>query len=437
MKSSPLDNLLLTLGQDLKSPTILLQIAVVLLSLAIGWALSSRFMPKLSSDEHAGWKLGWGGLARVAFPAIALVCLLVGKIFFGRAHPTAILNVALSLLTAFALVRLAVYMLRHAFPPHPLLRASERFIVFVLWFSVALYIIGLDEPVLAYLEEPVRFGTRHFSLLAVLTAMGSVIVTLIAALWLAQLTESRLMGATTLDMSLRVVLSKFSRALLLMVAVLIALSLAGIDLTVLSVFGGALGVGLGFGLQKVASNYVSGFIILLDRSIRPGDLITADNRYGTVSQLNTRYTVVKGMDGSEAIIPNDTLMTTTVINHSYTDERILIKLAVQVAYQSPLEEALSLLVAAANGEPRVLKEPAALAVVQRFAENGIDLELLFWIADPQNGDGALRSNIFLAIWRAFQERGIEIPYPQRDLRIVTVPSAWAAALGSPDTGKES
>lgn len=429
---SQFDNLVRALGQDMQGPTTLLQAAIVIASLAVGWTLSLRLNRRWAAEQKLAWKLGRGGLERVAFPLVTLFGLLIGKIFHGRTHPDAILTVAISLVTAFALVRLAVYMLRHAFPPNPLLKASERFIALLLWSSVALHITGLDRPILAYLDEPVRLGTHDFTWLAVLTGVGSVAITLVVAMWLARLVETRLMGANTLDLSLRVVLSKFSRALLLVVAVLIALSLAGIDLTVLSVFGGALGVGLGFGLQKVASNYVSGFIILLDRSIRPGDVITVDNRYGTVSQLHTRYTVVKSLDGTEAIIPNDTLMTTTVINHSYTDRRVLVNMALQVAYSSPLDDVLPMLVAAASGAPRVLKDPAPNSVIKAFGDNGIDLELSFWIADPENGQGQLKSDIFRSIWRSFQLHGIEIPYPQSELKIIKLPEGLIPATGNPE-----
>ena len=416
---SQLDDLLRALGEGRGSQAMLWQSGIIAASLALGWLISWRLKPRIVSEDVLRWKLGRGGLARVAFPLLTLVFLLIGKAVYGRGHPLAILNVAVSLVTAFALVRLALYILRHVFPPNPMLKASERFIAFILWGWMALYITGWHTLVRDFLHDELAFkvGKVDLSALDLLQGFGAIVVTLLIALWLARLLESRLMGQEDMDMSLRVVLSKFVRALFLVVAVLIALQFAGIDFTLLSVFGGALGVGIGFGLQKVASNYISGFIILLDRSIRPGDMITADNRYGTVSQLNARYTVVRSLDGTESIIPNDTLMTTTVINHSYSDQRILLKLAVQVSYASPLDEVLVLLVDAAAGEPRVLKDPAPGAVVTGFGESGIDLEVQFWIADPQNGQSALKSSIYLAIWRAFKTQGVEIPYPQRELRI--------------------
>ena len=416
---SQLDDLLRALGEGRGSLAMLWQSGIIAASLALGWLISWRLKPRIVSEDVLRWKLGRGGLARVTFPLLTLVFLLIGKAVYGRGHPLAILNVAVSLVTAFALVRLALYILRHVFPPNPMLKASERFIAFILWGWMALYITGWHTVVRDFLHDELAFkvGKVDLSALDLLQGFGAIVVTLLIALWLARLLESRLMGQEHMDMSLRVVLSKFVRALFLVVAVLIALQFAGIDFTLLSVFGGALGVGIGFGLQKVASNYISGFIILLDRSIRPGDMITADNRYGTVSQLNARYTVVRSLDGTESIIPNDTLMTTTVINHSYSDQRILLKLAVQVSYASPLDEVLVLLVDAAAGEPRVLKDPAPGAVVTGFGESGINLEVQFWIADPQNGQSALKSSIYLAIWRAFKTQGIEIPYPQRELRI--------------------
>ena len=197
-----------------------------------------------------------------------------------------------------------------------------------------------------------------------------------------------------------------------------ATPLAGIDLTVLSVFGGALGVGLGFGLQKIASNYVSGFIILLDRSIRIGDWITADNHYGEVRQITTRYTVVRSLSGVEAIIPNDMLVTATVLNNTYADKQLRLAVKVSVAYSTAIEPVLELLAEIASRHPRVLKEPPPNAIVTALGDNGIELELGFWIEDPEKGRQNLCSEISVAILSEFRTRRIEIPYPQREVRIL-------------------
>lgn len=415
---SQFDELTRALGQDVHSPAFVWQVVVVVVGLAAAWLIAQRFKPKLDS-QVVHWRLGRGGLNRVAFPLLAFVFIIVGRTFLARGQRTEILNVTLSLLTSFVLVRLAVYMLRAILPPSQFLKTSERFIVIALWGGVALYITGLHEPLVQLLDElqfPV--GRQYISLLTLLQGILSVVVALIVSLWVGQLAETRIMRAVTLDASLRVVMSKFVRALSIVLALLIGLSIMNIDITVLSVFGGALGVGLGFGLQKIASNYVSGFIILLDRSIRPGDMVTVDNRTGIISQLNARYTVVKSLDGTEAIIPNDTLMTTTVINQSYTNTRVLGKLSLQIAYESPLEEALDILTQAALNHPRVLKDPAPAAQVDQFGDNGINLNLFFWIADPENGQGQLKSDIYMAAWKAFQARGIEIPYPQHEVRVL-------------------
>jgi small-conductance mechanosensitive channel len=216
-----------------------------------------------------------------------------------------------------------------------------------------------------------------------------------------------------------VVVAKLFRALLLLIGVLIALSVVGIDITVLSVFGGALGVGIGLGLQKLASNYIAGFTILLDRSVRIGDMITVDNRFGIVSKATARYVVVRSLDGIEAIVPNETLVTTTVLNHSYTSREIKLGVPVQISYDSDLDLAMRLMTDVALGESRVLRQPnPPLVVILRFADNGIDLELAVWINDPENGQGNLKSALYLGIWRAFQANGIKIPYPQREVRLV-------------------
>jgi small-conductance mechanosensitive channel len=192
---------------------------------------------------------------------------------------------------------------------------------------------------------------------------------------------------------------------------------------VLSVFGGALGVGIGLGLQKLASNYIAGFTILLDRSVRLGDMITVDNRTGTVSVVTSRYVVVRGLDGVEAIVPNEMLVTTTVLNHSYTSKDIKIGVLVQISYDSDLELAMRLMTDLAAREPRVLQGALAPVVnVLQFGDNGIALELAVWINDPEMGQGNLKTALNLSIWKAFRDNGIRIPYPQREVRIIGQPS---------------
>ena len=214
-------------------------------------------------------------------------------------------------------------------------------------------------------------------------------------------------------------LAKFIRAVLIVVAVLIALEQIGFDLTLLTVFGGALGVGIGLGLQKLASNYIAGFTILLDRSIRIGDLVTVDGRTGVVSNATSRYVVVRSGDGVEAIVPNETVVTTTVLNHSYTSPQIRIAVQVQVAYDSDVEKALGLLTEIALREPRVLRDAQApKSFLVNFGDSGITLELGVWINDPHVGQLDLKSSLNRAILKEFGANGIQIPFPQREIRIV-------------------
>ncbi|MFZ2628929.1 MAG: mechanosensitive ion channel domain-containing protein, partial [Rugosibacter sp.] len=230
--------------------------------------------------------------------------------------------------------------------------------------------------------------------------------------------EARLNRATDMDSSLRMVFVRLSRAFMALIAVLIALPLVGIDLTTLSVFGGALGVGLGFGLQKIASNYVSGFILLLDHSIRIGDIISIGGDRGQVTRITTRFTVLRTLTGAEILMPNELLVSSVVRNDSYTDRQVRVAIPVQVSYDSDLELVMCLLIDAAHAHPRVLAEPAPGVLLIEFADSGINLELGCWITDPENGLGALRSDINLTIWRSFKEHRINIPFPQREIRIL-------------------
>jgi small-conductance mechanosensitive channel len=278
---------------------------------------------------------------------------------------------------------LVVYALRYVFKPRESLKVWERTATWLIWGAFALHITGLLPRIHAAMEAlSFQSGSHRFSLWLLFQAAVVIVVAIIAALMLARFVESRLMGVTQMNLSLRMALSKAARTVLLILAVLVALPAVGIDLTVLSVFGGALGVGLGFGLQKVASNYISGFIILLDRSVRIGDLVTVDKQYGEVSQINTRYTLLRSLDGTESIVPNEMLISQTVVNHSLSKPNVRISLPVQVAYDADLEQAEALMLEAAHDQRRVIfDDPDNLprVLLKEFADNGILLELSVWI----------------------------------------------------------
>ena len=414
----PFSNLLEKAWIDLHGPGIAWQIAILLACFALAWA-AGRALRLDRVEADGAWKFGVGGLRRILFPVVALIPLTLSISLVKLWIEVDLLRLFVPLLLSLLLVRIFFYLLRHVFARGSIVRSFERAIAILVWGGLVLHISGLLPEVIAYLDDiGFRLGKQKLTLWLVLQGSFWVVITLLAALWLSGAIEARLMRAEALHSSLRVVFARLATALLLLFAVLLVLPLVGIDLTVLSVFGGAIGVGLGFGLQKIASNYVSGFIILLDRSIRIGDLITADNFYGEVKNITTRYVVVRALDGREAIIPNEMLITTTVLNHSYSNRQIRLAIPVQIAYQDDPERAMRLMEEAAGKHPRVLADPPPKAFLARFADSGVDLELGVWIGDPENGVLGIRSELLLEIWRAFQEAGIEIPYPQREVRIL-------------------
>lgn len=386
-------------------------------------ATSGKLTPGLA-------KIGAGSAHRIVWPLLLLAFVWIARLLLAKWQAVPIINIAIPLIAAFAGIRLAVYLLRHMMAPSPLLKAAERFIVLGVWLIFALYITGaLSDAARALGEVEFTIGKQKVTLLMVIQAAISAAVTIFIALGISSLIESRVMKADTIDISSRVVVSKMVRALSLVLAILIALPLVGIDLTVLSVFGGALGVGLGFGLQKIASNYISGFIILLDRSIRLGDLVTVDNKHGVIDAIKSRYTVIKALDGTEAIVPNDTLITNTVVNHSHTDPKVCVKIALTIGYDVDLNNMQSMLVRVAQAHPRVLAAPAPNVFVKALSDHGIELELNVWIQDAEQGQASLRSDLLMSAWQVFREVGISIP--QRDTNVAAATNAAPIANAIP------
>jgi small-conductance mechanosensitive channel len=399
-------------------------LGLVAVCLGIAWVVDRRATAarKAATDSL---RLN-GSVARVVFPLTALVLALVATAAFRRyAGPPFFLAIAAPLLIALATIRMLVYGLRRMFKTESWLPTSERAIALAIFTLVVLYFLGLFPEIAGALDEvQIPLGKTRISLLSIGTAVLVVVFTLIVTLWISGLIEQRLTRATQFDANLRVVFGKFVRAILLLVGVLISLQAIGFDLTLLSVFGGALGVGIGLGLQKLASNYIAGFTILIDRSIRLGDMVTVDGRYGAVSKVTSRYVVVRSLDGVEAIVPNETLVTTTVLNHSYSTRNVRLAVQVQISYDSDVDRALALMEDAGRSHERVLKmaDPPTAFLVS-FGDNGIVLELGVWIADPEKGQLNLRSALNREILKAFGTNGIRLPFPQRDVRIVATPSS--------------
>ena len=416
--NSQFGRLLLDLWGDLQQAGVLWQVGVLACCLALGGLAGHLVRNRQVADGTVAWQIGQRGLKRLAFPLTALVLVLLARPVLAYWHRVNLLSLAVPLLASLAVIRAAFFALRQTFSG-PWLASFERGFAFLVWGVVALYIAGLLPDLIAFLES-VQFtvGKQPLNLWLIFQGVATVLGMLLVALWIGGAIEARLLAVPGLDSNLRAVFSRLARAGLILLAVLIGLPLVGIDLTTLSVFGGALGVGLGFGLQKIAANYVSGFIILLDRSIRIGDLISVGQDRGQVSRITTRYTVLKGMTGVEALVPNEVLVSSVVQNESYSDTRVRIALPVQVAYGSDLTLAMSLIVAAATAQERVLADPPAKAFVTAFADSGVNLEVAFWVEDPEEGTQQLRSDINLAIWRGFQDAGIQIPFPQREVRVL-------------------
>jgi small-conductance mechanosensitive channel len=403
---------------DLGEPDLVWQ-SLALAACLILAKLGERMVRGRQVGAGRAWELGHGGLKRIAFPLLALILVLLARPLAQQWIHVGLFSLALPLLSSLAVIRVVFYVLRVSFVGATWLAQFERVFALLVWAIVALHISGLLPDVIAVLES-VAFnaGKQKLTLWQVLQGLAAVLVTVLVALWLSSAIEARLHAAAGLDNNLRVVLARLSRALLILLAVLIGLPMVGIDLTTLSVFGGALGVGLGFGLQKIASNYVSGFILLLDNSIRIGNIITVGADRGEVTRITTRYTVLKNLSGVEALVPNELLVGSVVQNESYSDPRVRVALSVQVGYDSDLERAMAIMVAAATAQTRVLAEPPPAVLLKDFAESGINLELGVWVDDPEIGMGNLRSDINLAIWRDFRQAGIAIPFPQREVRLI-------------------
>ena len=418
MTQNQLASLLHGVLADLREPDLVWQLLALAGCLLLA-KLGERLLRGKEVEAGRAWELGRGGLQRIAFPLLALVLVLLARPLAQPWIHVNLFSLAYPLLASMAMIRLVFYVLRVSLVGAAWLGQFERVFATLVWIIVALHITGLLPDAIAALDS-VAFtaGKQKLSLWHVLQGIAALCATVLAALWLASSIEARLNAAVGLDNNLRAVFARLSKALLILLAVLIGLPMVGIDLTTLSVFGGALGVGLGLGLQKIASNYVSGFIILLDNSIRIGNIISVGADRGEVTRITTRYTVLKNLAGVEALVPNELLVGTVVQNESYSDPHVRIALPVQVSYDSDLERAMAIMVAAAQGQARVLAKPAPLVLLQTFADSGINLELGFWVADPAAGVGLLRSEINLAIWREFKQAGVTIPFPQREVRVI-------------------
>jgi len=425
---------------DLGRPAFLYQAAVLAACLAVAYVLAGLLKRAMNRPREAAGmvaRFGAESLNKAIFPLLGWA--IVGVVQFALQDwiHTWLLDLALVPLFGIALIYLAFFLMRRVFSRSGntpgLLSLVERVVTTLVWVGMVLSVSGIQNNVLHWMAS-VHFNLAnvHLTLLSLSTGLMWVGLTVVVAMWAGAVLEDRLLRASSLEPNLRVVLARVSRAMLLLAAILISLESVGIDVTVLGVFGGALGVGLGLGLQKIASNYVSGFIILLERSLRLGDQITVAGYQGVVTQIRTRYTVVRGLDGIETIIPNEKLVGDPVQNHSSHVTRGNTKAQVQVAYSADVDLAMQLLLQATQGVPRLLQEPAPGVYMTGFAADGINLELSYWIEDAALGTAQVRSAVHQAIWRLFREHGIEIPYPQREVRLIGPAAPESGRLATPE-----
>jgi len=414
------------------------EFAIGLVCLLVGWWLTRLAYRRwfVHHPEHYDQFLPYAGL-RLILPVSAQLLLVLSSavwIWILNHKPHVLLAFA-ALLFWMAAIRLLTALIREALPRGRFERHTENFVSTLLWLAFVTWTIDLDDAVVVWMESvSFRVGKTELDLSMVLSALLWVSLIMIGALWISRMIEKRVMRLNEFDLNLRLVFAKLSRTVLMVAAVLVALPIVGIDLTVLSVFGGALGVGLGFGLQKITSSYVSGFIILLERSIRIGDRLLVDGRVGYVTRITSRFVVLKGLDGTDALVPNDQMIANTVINQSYSEPKIWSSVSIDVAYGTDLELALKLLVQAAQHDRVVQSDSPPRAYVTLFGPSGISLQLGFWVLDPQNGLLGLHSDINLAIWRLFVEHQIEVPMPQCEVTLLHAPTAPASVAVIADSG---
>jgi small-conductance mechanosensitive channel len=423
---------------DLALSALLQQLGVIALCVLSGLALSrwSRRWFTWSDDESSVVHIGVKSFLRVLSPLLILILLALARLLLLKLHiQVSLWAIVMPLTISQLAMRFVFYVLRRIFVKDAtagvFLQLFEKIFATLVWLCVILYIVGLWPDVIAYLDTTMLpLGRSKTSLLTILQATASVLVTLIIALWAGAMLEERLMKLNTMHSSLRTVVARLVRAVLILVAILVSLSLVGIDLTVLSVFGGALGVGLGLGLQKIASSYVSGFVILLERSLAIGDMVNVDRYFGKVTQINTRYTILEGLDGIESVLPNEMFMSSPVQNYSLNRKIIRLATNVTILYQDDVESILSMLEQATIAVERVSDQILPQALLLKIGEHGLELEIGFWITDPENGRLNVVSDVNRAIWRVFKSAGIEVAHPKREVRLMHERSFDQSVAGS-------
>jgi small-conductance mechanosensitive channel len=421
------------LFEQATSPEVLFEAVAVVMAILLASALShyiKRWIrPIAARPDLPRWSLRFAVAGMVLAPAFIAVVLILGlrAAFASFDLPTGLIDMALDLATVMVLVRFGVHALSVSLGPNSWIRKWELQITFLVWAAIAFQVLGWFNGIERTLDRiDLIPGKAQFSLGSLLKGIVVIAGFLIVTSLIARAIERRVMKLEGLAISTRIGISKFSTFALLALGVLLGINASGVDLTALTVLTGAIGLGLGFGLQSIASNFVSGFVLLLDKSIKPGDVIsftgttgTSSENFGWVQELRGRYIVVRDRDGVETLVPNQNLMTNSVINWSYSDQRVRIRLPVHISFQDDPEVALQVLIDAAANHPRILKDPGPVSRLMSFENFGMKVEVRFWIRDPMNGVNNVRSDVNREIWRLFKKHGITIPVQQHDIRVVT------------------
>ena len=418
-------NELSRLADDLLKPSALTELALLAACLLLAWLIVRTLRNSLEGgltpvSRPPSVLFGRYLLDGVLFPMLALLLALVArKLLPALGVPLAVFKLVLPVLVSLVAIRLLVRVMSAAFPASRWVRLIERSVSWLAWLGVVLWITGLLPIILDEMNDVTwKLGAGEVSLRNLIEGLLSAVVVLIIAVWISAAIEARLLAGATNDLSIRKMAANASRALLLFIGLLLALSAAGIDLTALGVLGGALGVGIGFGLQKLASNYVSGFVILAEGSLRIGDIVKVDGFEGRITDIKSRYTVVRALNGRESVVPNELMITQRIENASLADPQVALTTTVQVAYGTDLPAVMPRLIEVIQRVPRVLADPGAAVQLSAFAADGLDLTVIFWIKDLELGQGSVRSDVNLAILACLNELGVQIPFPQRVLHQV-------------------
>jgi len=427
-----LQTLLQHVRSELASPWFYYQLALI-----VGLGLISRglgaMLGKLADVD--GRMAGWPTVLRLAMRALTAnigVAIFIILLFAARLTMVALtwpsrsylVNVALSLAYVWFLIRLIASTVRSTF--------IVRLVALLAWIAVALHLVGLFDTSVELLDSvAISVGQVRISPLLVIKSA----LILAALLWIANIISNFLELHTAriaeLTPSARVLLNKLVRLAAYTLAILVAMSAVGIDLTALAFFSGAIGVGLGFGLQKIVGNFVSGVILLADKSIKPGDFITVGENYGRVAVMNTRYISLAAPDGREFLIPNEDLITQQVTNYTYSDTRTALNVTFGVSYEADPKQVRELVVETLKNVPRVLSVKPPVCLFTAFGESSLDFTVYFWIEDPDQGLGNVRSEVMFALWYAFKQAGIDIPFPIRDVRLSGAVAAPQADIAPP------